>query len=310
MTTDQELPLDGQSTTALFTAKGIDVTPNKDQGVIKVLYSQTLKCSFLKKASKLLLKLDVCRCRLWSIQDTLETDPWSETEWPSITPGGCWTGRCLTALTIARSLLASALARVNRTRCKPSLNIPSYGLSKGLTRISCVGQVLKAWDVGISSMERGEVAVFLCKPEYAYGVVGNPNKIPPNSAVVFEVGAASHTVCFNPFMSKISHMGYEFCVHLLSQEGSQKGFRISSVCSYCSSSISVIWLCDTPTCFSFVYCLFLHPRQHQVKQSLGFYLVLYNCAAQRLNPRLQQNRSSCLTSTQKNSPTMEASCEE
>lgn len=56
MTTDQELPPDGQSTTALFTAKGIDVTPNKDQGVTKVLFSQTLKCSFLKKASKLLLK--------------------------------------------------------------------------------------------------------------------------------------------------------------------------------------------------------------------------------------------------------------
>lgn len=36
MTTDQDLPPDGQSTTALFTAKGIDVTPSKDQGVLKV----------------------------------------------------------------------------------------------------------------------------------------------------------------------------------------------------------------------------------------------------------------------------------
>lgn len=113
----------------------------------------------------------------------------------------------MTALTIARSLLASVSARVNRSHCKPPLNIPSYGSSKGLTRISCAGQVLKAWDVGVSSMERGEVAVFLCKPEYAYGVAGNPNKIPPNSAVVFEVGAPGHTVCFNPLMSKVSDMG-------------------------------------------------------------------------------------------------------
>lgn len=36
MTTDQDLPMDGQSPTAVFAAKGIDVTPNKDQGVIKV----------------------------------------------------------------------------------------------------------------------------------------------------------------------------------------------------------------------------------------------------------------------------------
>lgn len=36
MTTDQDLPMDGQSATAAFAAKGIDVTANKDQGVIKV----------------------------------------------------------------------------------------------------------------------------------------------------------------------------------------------------------------------------------------------------------------------------------
>lgn len=36
MTTDQDLPMDGQSPTALFAAKGIDVTPDKDQGIIKV----------------------------------------------------------------------------------------------------------------------------------------------------------------------------------------------------------------------------------------------------------------------------------
>lgn len=50
-----------------------------------------------------------------------------------------------------------------------------------------VGQVLKAWDIGVLSMQRGEVCTFLCKPEYAYGPAGNPNKIPPSSTVIFEV---------------------------------------------------------------------------------------------------------------------------
>lgn len=37
MTTDPFLPMDDHSA-AVFTAKGIDVTPNKDQGVIKVIF--------------------------------------------------------------------------------------------------------------------------------------------------------------------------------------------------------------------------------------------------------------------------------
>ncbi|XP_029286972.1 peptidyl-prolyl cis-trans isomerase FKBP5 isoform X2 [Cottoperca gobio] len=49
------------------------------------------------------------------------------------------------------------------------------------------GQVLKAWDIGVLSMQRGEVCLLLCKPEYAYGSAGNPDKIPPCSSVVFEM---------------------------------------------------------------------------------------------------------------------------
>ncbi|XP_061641740.1 peptidyl-prolyl cis-trans isomerase FKBP5 [Phyllopteryx taeniolatus] len=49
------------------------------------------------------------------------------------------------------------------------------------------GQVLKAWDIGVLSMQRGEVCMLLCKPEYAYGSAGNPDKIPPNSSVHFEI---------------------------------------------------------------------------------------------------------------------------
>ncbi|XP_036389599.1 peptidyl-prolyl cis-trans isomerase FKBP5 [Megalops cyprinoides] len=49
------------------------------------------------------------------------------------------------------------------------------------------GQVIKAWDIGVSTMRKGEVCLFLCKPEYAYGPAGSPPKIPPNSTLLFEV---------------------------------------------------------------------------------------------------------------------------
>ncbi|XP_061687606.1 peptidyl-prolyl cis-trans isomerase FKBP5 [Syngnathoides biaculeatus] len=49
------------------------------------------------------------------------------------------------------------------------------------------GHVLKAWDVGVLSMRRGEVCTLLCKPEYAFGATGKPDKIPPNSPVLFEI---------------------------------------------------------------------------------------------------------------------------
>ena len=43
MTTDQDLCVDGQSAVALFAVKGIDVTPSKDKGVLKVCVVFTLK---------------------------------------------------------------------------------------------------------------------------------------------------------------------------------------------------------------------------------------------------------------------------
>lgn len=94
MTTDQDLPMDGQSTTALFAAKGIDVTPNKDQGVIKVICCPTFKCVLwtnLKASCKTWhsIKMETCLHRLWSVQGTLETGQWLEIKWPSITPEGC-----------------------------------------------------------------------------------------------------------------------------------------------------------------------------------------------------------------------------
>lgn len=69
MTTDQALPMDGQSATALFAAKGIDVTPNKDQGVIKVFGCQAFKCVFCTNVAASCktwrsIKMEACLHRL------------------------------------------------------------------------------------------------------------------------------------------------------------------------------------------------------------------------------------------------------
>lgn len=50
-----------------------------------------------------------------------------------------------------------------------------------------VGQVIKAWDLGVATMKQGEVAKFTCAPEYAYGESGSPPAIPANATLVFEV---------------------------------------------------------------------------------------------------------------------------
>lgn len=50
-----------------------------------------------------------------------------------------------------------------------------------------LSQVIKAWDIGIQTMKKGEVAVLTCAPEYAYGKSGSPPKIPPDATLKFEV---------------------------------------------------------------------------------------------------------------------------
>ncbi|PVD33481.1 hypothetical protein C0Q70_04737 [Pomacea canaliculata] len=49
------------------------------------------------------------------------------------------------------------------------------------------GSVIKAWDIGVATMKKGELARLTCKPEYAYGEAGSPPKIPPNATLIFEV---------------------------------------------------------------------------------------------------------------------------
>lgn len=49
------------------------------------------------------------------------------------------------------------------------------------------GQVIRAFDIGISTMKKGEKCVLTCASNYAYGVAGSPPNIPPNSTLKFEL---------------------------------------------------------------------------------------------------------------------------
>lgn len=49
------------------------------------------------------------------------------------------------------------------------------------------GSVIKAWDIGVATMKRGELAVLTCKSEYAYGKNGSPPTIPGGATLIFEV---------------------------------------------------------------------------------------------------------------------------
>jgi FK506-binding protein 4/5 len=49
------------------------------------------------------------------------------------------------------------------------------------------GAVIKAWDIGVATMKRGEICRLICKPEYAYGAQGSGEKIGPNATLVFEI---------------------------------------------------------------------------------------------------------------------------
>eukprot|EP00070_Physeter_catodon_P027772 XP_028334666.1 peptidyl-prolyl cis-trans isomerase FKBP5 [Physeter catodon] len=49
------------------------------------------------------------------------------------------------------------------------------------------GQVIKAWDIAVATMKKGEICHLLCKPEYAYGSAGSLPKIPSNATLFFEI---------------------------------------------------------------------------------------------------------------------------
>jgi FK506-binding protein 4/5 len=54
-----------------------------------------------------------------------------------------------------------------------------FGLGKG--------QVIRAFDMGVATMRKGEKCMLTCGPTYAYGAAGSPPNIPPNSTLKFEL---------------------------------------------------------------------------------------------------------------------------
>ncbi|XP_014403985.1 PREDICTED: inactive peptidyl-prolyl cis-trans isomerase FKBP6-like [Myotis brandtii] len=56
-------------------------------------------------------------------------------------------------------------------------------------RLMKLGVDITLWgmELGLLTMRRGELARFLFKPPYAYGTLGCPPLIPPNSTVLFEI---------------------------------------------------------------------------------------------------------------------------
>ncbi|KAM9523133.1 peptidyl-prolyl cis-trans isomerase FKBP5 isoform 2-T2 [Salvelinus alpinus] len=132
MTTDKDQSMDDQSPAVVFAVKGIDVTPNKDEGVRKVVKKQGEDGDRPMIGDKVAVH---------------------------------YTGKLLNGKKFDSSM----------DRKKPFI----FNLGKG--------QVIKGLDIGVSSMQRGEVCMLLCKPEYAYGSAGCPPKIPPNAMLQFEV---------------------------------------------------------------------------------------------------------------------------
>ncbi|KAL5016791.1 hypothetical protein ScPMuIL_006380 [Solemya velum] len=49
------------------------------------------------------------------------------------------------------------------------------------------GEVIPGWDIGVATMKQGELARFLIKPEYAYGEMGCPPRIPGSASILFEI---------------------------------------------------------------------------------------------------------------------------
>merc|ERR1712146_287182 len=63
----------------------------------------------------------------------------------------------------------------------------SYSRNSPFNFVLGQGRVIRAWDEAFATMKRGEKALIIAKPEYAYGENGSPPTIPPNSTLQFKV---------------------------------------------------------------------------------------------------------------------------
>lgn len=54
-------------------------------------------------------------------------------------------------------------------------------------KLAFSGSVIKAWDIGVATMKKGERAMLTCASDYAYGKTGSPPTIPPDATLKFDV---------------------------------------------------------------------------------------------------------------------------
>ncbi|HZZ91662.1 MAG TPA: FKBP-type peptidyl-prolyl cis-trans isomerase [Usitatibacter sp.] len=75
--------------------------------------------------------------------------------------------------------------------CKPDFKGAEFDSSSGRQPLSFmvgVGRVIRGWDEGLLGMKEGGKRLLIIPADKAYGAGGAPGgKIPPNSALVFEV---------------------------------------------------------------------------------------------------------------------------
>lgn len=62
-----------------------------------------------------------------------------------------------------------------------------FDSSQGQPAAFPLNQVIPAWTEGLQLMKPGEVMKLYVPPELGYGAEGSPPRIPPNSALVFEI---------------------------------------------------------------------------------------------------------------------------
>jgi len=65
------------------------------------------------------------------------------------------------------------------------------------------GTVIKAWEFGVASMKKDEIAMLKCDPKYAYGKAGSPPKIPPDATLNFEVSRLIDAIYYSRQTSAI-----------------------------------------------------------------------------------------------------------
>ena len=69
-------------------------------------------------------------------------------------------------------------------------------------------EVIKGWDMGVMSMKKKELSMFVIQPEYAYGLKGYPPKVRPEAVVRYEVELLSWKDALPRFPSKAEMVRY------------------------------------------------------------------------------------------------------